>query len=72
MDNCIGQKIKEIRLMTEQEHNAEGWDEPTTVIVLENEQQIYPSSDDEGNGPGTLFGINPNGVQEYIIGDKLK
>ena len=54
----------------EQELNAQGWDTDHhtagCVIELENGATIYASSDDEGNSPGTLFGVNEKGEQLYI------
>jgi hypothetical protein len=71
MKDFIGQRIKRIREFTEQELEAEGWDinHHTTgaVIELENGTRIYASSDDEGNSPGTLFGINSKGYQVYLF-----
>jgi hypothetical protein len=63
----IGQAVKEIRPMTEAEAEAEGWEfnrrhGAPTVIVLANGTLIYASRDDEGNGPGQLFGRDPKGV----------
>jgi hypothetical protein len=60
--DIIGIKIKNIRPMTKREHNFEGWEKDPNhrpyVIELENGVILYPSRDDEGNGPGTLFGRN--------------
>ena len=64
MEYIIGQKIKEFRPMTNAEIKAEGWHSRTaTVIVLENGTKIYPSSDEEGNDSGVLFGVTPEGKQ---------
>lgn len=56
-----GAKILEIRELTEEELIDEGWDdfsghEKPMGLVLDNGLFIYPSRDDEGNGPGALFG----------------
>ena len=56
----IGKKIVEIRKLTRTEYNLEGWDTFTTALVLDDGTIIYPSQDDEGNGPGTLFGKKGN------------
>jgi len=56
----IGRKILGVRRMTEAEASAEGWDDSPhgcTVLILEGGALLYPSQDDEGNGPGALFGI---------------
>lgn len=53
----IGRTIKEIRFLTKQELESEGWypDEIVSCLVLDNGAVIYPSRDYEGNGPGALF-----------------
>lgn len=55
MCNPIGQTITEIRPMTDEEMEYEGWEYGAEVIVLSNGNRIYASQDDEGNGPGELF-----------------
>jgi hypothetical protein len=64
-DPVIGQTIVAVRAMTKKEQQEEGWDEdchgPATVIVLSNSTRIYASQDDEGNGPGALFGTDKYG-----------
>jgi len=57
----IGKKIVEVRDMTKVEMEREGWDfsPAPTAFVLDSGEVIYPSRDDEGNGPGSLFGYNP-------------
>ena len=60
-----GKSIKEVRTMTEEEAEREGWGSPRrkrlpAVIVLEDGTLLYPSRDSEGNEPGGLFGYNPN------------
>jgi len=65
MSELIGKKIKDVRNMTEQELNAEGWDTKSHVIclVFEDGTKVYPSADDEGNYGGLLFGITTKGKQ---------
>jgi len=53
----VGKKIASIRQLTKEELEEEGWDKGTTAIVLDDGTLVYPSQDDEGNGPGALFGI---------------
>ncbi len=62
--SIIGQKIVSVRKATHSEKNANHWDEDFTVIELENGIKLYPSRDDEGNGPGVLFGEKQ---KEYFI-----
>jgi hypothetical protein len=61
-----GQRIKEVRLMTAAELAAEEWDPARShsrpvVIELESGDVLYASRDDEGNGPGALFGRSKDG-----------
>lgn len=65
MKSILNATIKEIRKMTEEEINLEGWDKGTTVLVLDNGIKLYASRDDEGNNAGTLFS-NENG-QTFIV-----
>jgi len=59
----VGQKIKAIRPMTEDELRKEGWLDlnypAPSAIELSNGIVLYPSQDEEGNGPGALFGNDP-------------
>ena len=68
--DIIGQTIKTVRAMTEKEIEAEGW-EPgygvPVLIELMNGMKIYPSCDEEGNGPGALFGTAPDGASVYVM-----
>jgi len=53
---------------------SEGWDDfgsATSVIELEDGTLIYPSRDDEGNGPGTLFGKDSKGKTFYVYTDHI-
>ena len=70
MDDVIGHKIVDVRPMTRKEMNKEMWGSRTIplVIVLDNGIKLYPSSDEEGNGPGALFGCTKNG-NCYCIGE---
>ena len=56
--------IVDIRPMTKTELKNEGWEDTPAcyvpnVIVLYDGTKLYASQDDEGNGPGRLFGTNP-------------
>ena len=55
----VGQKIVEVRPMTTEEMENEGWDvhahmEIPAAIVTEKGTVIFPMRDPEGNGPGCL------------------
>lgn len=57
----IGRTIKELRWMTDEEKEAEGWDqgESVPILILDDGSMIFPSQDEEGNGGGFLFGKTP-------------
>jgi hypothetical protein len=61
----VGRTIKAIRPMTAAELKNEGWATDhhgvPAIIVLDNGDRIYASRDDEGNGPGVLFGMDTQG-----------
>lgn len=56
----VGHKIVAIRFLTASEIETEGWeDRPKPLaLVLDNGIVLYASRDDEGNGPGAMFGRN--------------
>jgi hypothetical protein len=56
----VGRTVRQIRQMTPSELEREGWEDrhkSTRVIVFTDGSLIYASQDDEGNGPGAMFGI---------------
>jgi hypothetical protein len=61
----VGRTIVEIRPMTDRELELEGWDwgrpPVVTAIVLDNGIVLYPSRDEDGNGPGEIF-IRQGGI----------
>jgi hypothetical protein len=62
-----GRTIKAVRNLTKTELKKEGFDshEEVTAIVLDDGGVIYASIDEEGNGPGVLFG-RANGKGFYV------
>ncbi len=60
--NLIGRKIIKVRDLTTAEIKEEGWEEGTLIIILDDGSKIFPSQDQEGNGPGSLFGIKKDGT----------
>ena len=60
--HIVGQRIVDVRRMTEKEAYREGWPAGSTVLVLGNGILLYPSQDAEGNGPGAVFGATSDGV----------
>jgi len=65
----VGRRIVEVRVMSNEELEAEGWDAQqfgsVPVFVLDDGTLIYPSRDAEGNGPGELFGSKTDGDGSY-------
>ena len=55
----IGRTIVDVRYMSPDEKSGIGWDQSPAILVLDSGDLIYPSSDDEGNGGGALFGNGP-------------
>ena len=66
----VGQKIVAIRKLTKKELKDEGWEVGRfglpLVIVLEDGSKLYASQDEEGNGPGVLFGRLGDGTSIYV------
>ncbi len=68
MDTIRGHKIVEIRQMTKDELKHEGWDERNEyALVLDSGLVLYASRDIEGNGPGCIFGYDPNIKQHFYF-----
>ena len=65
-----GATIKEIRKATPNELEDFGMDREGGgyVIELENGNLIFASQDEEGNGPGTFFGLNTKTKKQYYLG----
>ena len=61
--HLVGRRITEVRYLTDAESKALGWYGRALVLVLDNGALFYPSSDDEGNGPGALFGQGADGSE---------
>lgn len=60
-ENLVGRKIVACRYLTKEEMEGLGWYERCIVLQLDDGSVIYPSQDDEGNGPGALFGNTKDG-----------
>ena len=71
--DIVGQKIKSIRAMTDAEMEREGWSTHhggATVLELVNGTQLFPSSDEEGNDAGALFGLLSDGSSIFVLPPK--
>jgi hypothetical protein len=57
MERLVGKKLIEVRQMTEEKVEYEGWPGAgdDTVLVLDDGTRVFASSDEEGNNPGALF-----------------
>lgn len=65
-----GKTIVAVRSMTKQEIESEYWQHSkhnAIVIELSDGSIIYPSCDEEGNGPGALFGKDELGISYCIF-----
>ncbi len=65
----IGKKVVKLRPMTKREMTAQGWEygrRSCVIIELEGGIKLYASRDEEGNGPGALFGTDKEG--SFILG----
>jgi hypothetical protein len=54
----LNRKIVEVRYMTHEEMENFGWYNRPVVMVLDDGNTIFPSTDDEGNNGGALFTTN--------------
>jgi len=52
----VGKKIVAVRYLDKTDLKTLGWDSSTVVLQLDDGSIWFPSQDDEGNGPGALFG----------------
>ncbi len=68
-EKVVGQRIVQVRKMTGEEVDRYMWYPrgSLTAIVLENGVILYPSEDEEGNGPGELFGYDPESNECFTL-----
>jgi hypothetical protein len=59
--HLLGHKIIGVRWMTDREQKSFGWSYAAVVLLLDNGTLLWPSTDDEGNNAGALFGISQSG-----------
>jgi len=55
LKKLVGRKISTVRYLTDAEQEELEWHASTLVIILDDGSFIFPSQDDEGNGPGVIF-----------------
>jgi hypothetical protein len=68
----VGKVITTIRALRPQELDDLDWPEPypvlsCPVLVLNDGTLLYPVQDEEGNGPGCLWGRRPDGQDVTIL-----
>ena len=51
----VGRTITEVRYLTDVEKDNLDWHAGSLVMLLDDGNGVYASTDDEGNGPGALF-----------------
>jgi hypothetical protein len=69
----VGHTIAMVRPMTIRELEDEGWtlrSSKPLAIILDDGTKIYASQDDEGNGPGALFGQLPDGTSIRVMEER--
>ena len=59
--SLVGKTIVAVRQMTKDEVEAKGWYRAAPVLHLSDGTHLYPSSDEEGNNAGALFGVTRKG-----------
>jgi hypothetical protein len=66
-----GRRIVKVRPMSRDEAAREGWlfgrHGAAPVLELDDGTVLYPSRDDEGNGPGALFGRTAKGESLTVV-----
>lgn len=69
----VGERVKCVRLATADECEEQGfdpscrWGPPVVVIEFESGSLLFPSQDDEGNGPGTFFATEVKGEKRTTL-----
>jgi hypothetical protein len=51
----VGRKITGVRYLTKKEVDEIGWGRACIVLILDNGEELWASSDDEGNDAGALM-----------------
>ena len=68
-----GKTVKTVRPMTSKEMERESWTgAPALVIEFVDGTLVYPSRDEEGNGPGALFGFKENQFLVFAFNTRRK
>jgi hypothetical protein len=70
MENLEGKRIEGLEPMSDKYMRYLDWNnigEKPTVISFSNGYKIYPSKDEEGNGPGLLFEYENQQLYEIVF-----
>ena len=70
MLDIIGKKIVDVIKLPNTIFTQEGWEYSPydgIALVLSDGSFLYPAQDEEGNGPGALFGMNKDLDTAYYI-----
>lgn len=59
--HLVGKKVSQVRYLSKKECDGMGWDAKALVIQFDDGTIVFPSSDDEGNNAGALFGQTDKG-----------
>tara|TARA_Y100000310_G_scaffold187660_1_gene187672 strand:+ start:464 stop:727 length:264 start_codon:yes stop_codon:yes gene_type:complete len=59
--HLLGRTIKSVRYLTTEEMKELGWRNRSVVLILDDSTVVWPSTDDEGNNAGALFGSKADG-----------
>lgn len=54
-DALVGRRIVSVGYLDQSSCKEMMWDRSCIVLVLDSGTRLFPSADDEGNGPGALF-----------------
>lgn len=54
-NRLVGRKIATVHYLPTKDQQDMMWDGGCIVLVLDDGNSIFPSQDDEGNGPGAIF-----------------
>lgn len=66
----VGRRVVGLRTLHQRDMAANGWEDYTfrsvTAIVFDDGSQLFASCDEEGNGPGALFGVDHHSNQVIV------
>lgn len=67
LKSIVGQRITDVRKMTDEEANEMYWSNPPYIVTLENGIIIIPQIDPEGNDGGTLLLDDTKSGKMYLL-----